>query len=120
MSDVNLSIHESTPSKTLIDCLRSVKPPQQDYALLASELNAAKEHFTNPLDMIMAEYFQIFANGYAFWDAAVNELWSDNGLSKAVNRATSLRNFIKMLLVTEGALSLGKPLDAPAAGVRKL
>ncbi|MCD8542804.1 MAG: hypothetical protein LRY69_05290 [Gammaproteobacteria bacterium] len=39
------------------------------------------------------------ANGYAFWDQSVGEIWSTNGLSKSVNRATSLRNFIKMLLV---------------------
>jgi uracil-DNA glycosylase len=44
------------------------------------------------------------ANGFAFWDAAVNELWSDTGLSKKVNRATSLRNILKMLLIAEGAL----------------
>lgn len=44
------------------------------------------------------------ANGYAFWDAAVKELWSPTGLSKKVNRATSLRNIVKMLLVAEGAL----------------
>lgn len=44
------------------------------------------------------------ANGYAFWDAAVCELWSEKGLAKPVNRATSLRNFIKMLLHAEGAL----------------
>lgn len=44
------------------------------------------------------------ANGYAFWDAQVKELWSPLGLSKKVNRATSLRNIIKMLLVAEGAL----------------
>lgn len=45
------------------------------------------------------------ANGYAFWDNAVGDLWSDKGLSKPVNRATSLRNFIKMLLVARGDLS---------------
>jgi len=45
------------------------------------------------------------ANGYAFWDASVHELWSNGGLSREVNRATSLRNFIKMLLVADGALS---------------
>lgn len=45
------------------------------------------------------------ANGYAFWDNAVGDLWSDKGLSKTVNRATSLRNFIKMLLVARGDLS---------------
>lgn len=44
------------------------------------------------------------ANGYAFWDAAVAELWSPQGMSKKVNRATSLRNLIKMLLVAEGLL----------------
>ncbi|WP_395012260.1 uracil-DNA glycosylase [Undibacterium sp.] len=47
------------------------------------------------------------ATGYCFMDGAVEEIWSrdpDAGLSKAVNRATSLRNFIKMLLVAEGRL----------------
>lgn len=44
------------------------------------------------------------ANGFAFWDAAVKELWSDNGLAKKVNRATSLRNILKMLLVADGKL----------------
>jgi uracil-DNA glycosylase len=44
------------------------------------------------------------ANGYAFWDASVQSLWSETGFSKPVNRATSLRNFLKMLLVAEGLL----------------
>lgn len=44
------------------------------------------------------------ANGYAFWDDAVDNLWCATGLSKQVNRATSLRNIIKMLLVAEGML----------------
>lgn len=42
----------------------------------------------------------VSANGFAFWDAAVQEIWSTQGLSKAVNRATSLRNFFKMLFAT--------------------
>ena len=45
------------------------------------------------------------ANGYAFWDNAVGELWTKTGLSAPVNRATSLRNIIKMLLIADGALS---------------
>jgi uracil-DNA glycosylase len=48
------------------------------------------------------------ATGFCFMDGAVNELWSKElagGLSKKVNRATSLRNFIKMLLVAEGLLN---------------
>ncbi|STX50775.1 uracil-DNA glycosylase [Legionella busanensis] len=44
------------------------------------------------------------ANGYAFWDNAVQSLWSAKGLSREVNRATSLRNFIKMLLLARGDL----------------
>lgn len=45
------------------------------------------------------------AIGYAFWDGAVDNIFLDDKapfselkLSKSVNRATSLRNFIKMLL----------------------
>ncbi|MBI2785674.1 MAG: uracil-DNA glycosylase [Legionella longbeachae] len=42
------------------------------------------------------------ANGYAFWDNAVSNLWALKGLSTLVNRATSLRNLIKMLLIARG------------------
>lgn len=41
------------------------------------------------------------ANGIAFYDAAVNDIWSVNGLSKTVNKATSLRNIIKTALIAE-------------------
>jgi len=45
------------------------------------------------------------ATGVCFMDGAVDALWQQGiGLSRQVNRATSLRNFIKMLLVTEGML----------------
>lgn len=44
------------------------------------------------------------ATGFCFMDGAVESLWSEKGLSKQVNRATSLRNFMKMLLVAEGML----------------
>lgn len=45
------------------------------------------------------------ATGVCFMDGAVDALWSPSGLSKPVNRATSLRNFMKMLLVAEGLLA---------------
>jgi uracil-DNA glycosylase len=45
------------------------------------------------------------ASGYAFIDSNVKTLFAPNGLSKEVNKATSLRNFIKMLLVSMGRLS---------------
>jgi uracil-DNA glycosylase len=44
------------------------------------------------------------ATGVCFMDGAVGLLWSEKGLSKQVNRATSLRNFMKMLLVADGLL----------------
>ncbi|MBI3229078.1 MAG: uracil-DNA glycosylase [Burkholderiales bacterium] len=47
------------------------------------------------------------ATGVCFMDGAVGSLWSDEvggGLSKAVNRATSLRNWMKMLMVASGKL----------------
>ncbi|MCP4335055.1 MAG: uracil-DNA glycosylase [Gammaproteobacteria bacterium] len=44
------------------------------------------------------------ANGIAFYDAMVGSLWSEQGLSKAVNRATSLRNIVKAALLAEGHL----------------
>ncbi|MDD5406521.1 MAG: uracil-DNA glycosylase [Sulfurovaceae bacterium] len=47
------------------------------------------------------------ASGYAFIDGAVKEIFGSNGtLSKEVNRATSLRNFIKMALVARGDLKI--------------
>lgn len=59
------------------------------------------------------------ANGYAFWDASVKELWSPTGLSKQVNRATSLRNIIKMLLIAEGALEANQTGQEQIAHLNK-
>lgn len=47
------------------------------------------------------------ATGVCFMDGAVDALWCATGLSKPVNRATSLRNFMKMLLVADGRLRPG-------------
>ncbi|MDR0579708.1 MAG: uracil-DNA glycosylase [Campylobacteraceae bacterium] len=46
------------------------------------------------------------AIGYAFIDGMVKTVFGSKGLSKEVNRATSLRNFIKMLLLCSGELTL--------------
>lgn len=46
------------------------------------------------------------AGGYAFIDTNVKNLFSASGLSKEVNRATSLRNFIKMALVASDRLAV--------------
>lgn len=57
------------------------------------------------------------ANGYAFWDAAVAQLWSPTGLAKPVNRATSLRHLIKMLLLADAQLS---SLDTSQAAIARI
>ncbi|MHB1221743.1 MAG: uracil-DNA glycosylase family protein [Gammaproteobacteria bacterium] len=59
------------------------------------------------------------ANGYAFWDAAVKELWSPTGLSKPVNRATSMRNILKMLLIAEGLLPPNNTSQEAIANIDK-
>jgi uracil-DNA glycosylase len=62
------------------------------------------------------------ATGVCFMDGAVQELWCESGLSKAVNRATSLRNFMKMLLVADGRLqadNCGGPAMAPIAAAAR-
>ena len=57
------------------------------------------------------------ATGVCFMDGAVGALWSETGLSKQVNRATSLRNFMKMLLVAGGQLKEGDTGGAAMAPV---
>ncbi len=53
------------------------------------------------------------AIGYAFIDAKVKTLFaSESGFSKEVNKATSLRNIMKMLLLCEGELSNDFSKDA--------
>ena len=59
------------------------------------------------------------ANGYAFWDANVENLWSETGLDRRVNRATSLRNMIKMLLLSNQELSEDDLSQAAIAKIDK-
>ena len=60
------------------------------------------------------------ATGVCFMDGAVGNLWCDSGLAKPVNKATSLRNFMKMLLVADGQLAAdntgGSAMAPVAAG----
>jgi len=59
------------------------------------------------------------AGGYAFIDEKVKQLFSENGLSKEVNRATSLRNFIKMALVARGDLEASDTSQSAIAALDK-
>ena len=110
----------------LTDAFASLSPTYLDEILLKKEgippparMLAA---FNHPLERVRyvllgdSPYPRVeSANGYAFWDNAVHDLWSAKGLSKAVNRATSLRNLIKMLLLARGDLTNDFSKDAIAA-----
>lgn len=63
------------------------------------------------------------ATGVCFMDGAVGSLWSeqtDGGLSKQVNRATSLRNLMKMLMRAAGQLMPDQLNPAGVAEIAKL
>jgi len=59
------------------------------------------------------------AVGYAFIDGRVKEIFAPGGLSREVNRATSLRNFIKTALVADGKLQMGETSQAAIASLDK-
>jgi len=59
------------------------------------------------------------AIGYAFIDGGVDNLFGENGLSKPVNRATSLRNFIKTILVYDGKLKCDDTSKEAVASIDK-
>jgi len=59
------------------------------------------------------------AGGYAFIDMNAKEIFSPTGLSKAVNRATSLRNFVKMALVARGDLLAEDTSQSAIAAIDK-
>ncbi|MEO6920511.1 MAG: uracil-DNA glycosylase [Collimonas sp.] len=80
--------------------------------------------FTQPLDAV--RYVLVgegpypraaSATGVCFMDGAVGSLWSEKGLSKQVNRATSLRNFMKMLLVADDQLAIESTTGDAMSGV---
>lgn len=83
---------------------------KEDFLPMQGRLFAA---FTQPLGAVRYVLIgegpyprQESATGVCFMDGAVGSLWAETGLSKQVNRATSLRNFMKMLLVADGQLAI--------------
>jgi uracil-DNA glycosylase len=96
---------------------------EDDYLPTGGRLFAA---FAQPLDKV--RYVLVgegpypraeSATGVCFMDGAVGALWSGTGLSKPVNRATSLRNFMKMLLVADGQLTVIDTGGAALAPIAK-
>ena len=59
------------------------------------------------------------AIGYAFIDGRVERIFSPTGLDSRINRATSLRNFVKMALVADGRLDAEDTSQAAIAALDK-
>ncbi len=100
--------------KLLIECYNKLEPNYQEFLEQGGYLptnNRLFDAFAMPKDELKYILFgqdpyprEASAIGVAFIDGAVKEIFSQNGLSKEVNRATSLRNFIKMALLAEGLI----------------
>ncbi len=127
-----LSFHRVHPSfkPMLAECIKTITPDyitslKNNRDWLPGEKNIFNA-FSIPFDRI--KYILLgespypraaSAIGYAFWDGAVDTIWSEKGLSKAVNRATSLRNFIKMLLLVNQDLTKDNLTQAAIAETDK-
>ncbi|GAB2863438.1 uracil-DNA glycosylase [Pseudoduganella ginsengisoli] len=97
------AMHAATPAyfETLTDFLPT---EQRLFAAFAQPMDRVRYVLIGEGPYPRAES----ATGVCFMDGAVKGLWSEEeggGLSKAVNKATSLRNFMKMLLVADGRLA---------------
>ena len=100
----------------LTAALRELPPEYLDFLLYGSYLPGIERLLAPFSTMRYAECRYILfgqdpyprkesAAGYAFIDGRVDRIFSPKGgLTSEVNRATSLRNFIKMLLVVRGGL----------------
>ncbi len=107
---------DSEWEEILLPALKSLEPNYQEWLLSSKSYHPSKDKILRAFSTLKPKdlKFILFgqdpyprkesATGYAFIDGRVKNIFSDTGLSKEVNRATSLRNFIKMLLVSDGYL----------------
>ena len=107
---------ESSWQEILKEALLSLDKEYLNFLLQNKTYIPDIENFLNPFKTISLDKVKYIlfgqdpyprydsAIGYAFIDARVKEIFSLKGFSKEVNRATSLRNFLKMLLLCEGYL----------------
>lgn len=98
------------------NCLNSLDEEYLKFLHVNKEYFPNKQNFLNAFKTLPKENTKTIlfgqdpypreksAIGYAFIDGMVEEIFSQNGFSKRVNRATSLRNFLKMQLKAEGFL----------------
>ncbi|WP_416348534.1 uracil-DNA glycosylase [Glaciimonas sp. Gout2] len=131
-SDIHVALEVADPSwrPILLEGLSAMAALYPDYLpdLVRSDFLPTQGRlfaaFALPLDEV--EYVLVgegpyprdaSATGVCFMDGAVGALWSEKGLSKPVNRATSLRNFMKMLLVADGQLNIERTAGDAMVGV---
>lgn len=125
LADASWRPHLEAGLRAMMEADRSYLPAlaEDDYLPTGGRLFAA---FALPLNQV--RYVLVgegpypraeSATGVCFMDGAVGELWSETGLSKPVNRATSLRNFMKMLLVADGQLNIDDTGGAALAPIAK-
>lgn len=110
------SVDESWKA-TIATAYRSLSPLYREYLEQDKEYFPNRENFLNAFKTLPKQEVKYIlfgqdpypreqsAIGYAFIDGKVGELFNSTGLSREVNRATSLRNFIKMALVARGDLT---------------
>jgi len=100
----------------LSEAYASLDPAYRNFLETDTSYFPSKENYFNAFNTLPREKVKYIlfgqdpypreesAGGYAFIDMKVEELFSDSGLSKEVNRATSLRNFMKMALLASHKL----------------
>ena len=120
---------QSSWEKILSDAYASLEVEYQRFLAEDKDYFPTKENYFNAFKTLHKEKVRYIlfgqdpyprkesAGGYAFIDTKVQNLFSDSGLSKEVNRATSLRNFIKMALVASDRL---KAEDTSQDAIREL
>ncbi len=103
--------------RILDDSFSALDEEYLEYILKSNDFFPNKDNFLNAFKTLPLEKTKYIlfgqdpyprvqsAIGYAFIDGRVKNIFSENGLSKEINRATSLRNFMKMLLLCHGELN---------------
>ena len=110
-------VHESW-QEGIAGAYRELSDSYRDYLESDRSYFPPRDHFLNAFKTLPREKIRYVlfgqdpyprresAIGYAFIDGKVGDIFSETGLSKEVNRATSLRNFIKMALIARGDLDV--------------
>ncbi len=116
MSIINYEIVDKSWHETLEKAISKLNPDYMEFLERDEDYIPKKEKifsaFTLPKSKTKYILFgespyprEVSATGYAFIDGAVKSIFCETGLSKEVNKASSLRNFIKMLLLSKNYLS---------------